>query len=294
VNRGFFLLLAFATVMLPAMWVSGKDYSPLKIEGTFDYINDADFKDSAISTQHMNYAQSSAEVTYTQPLCEEFGLLISGGFKSTHIDWAMNPSFKEKDFYYYNVGLGAYTLAVADWTWILKGRVHADVEVAHSDYMLFEGLLWGKHKYYCHCFCDMNLHFGLIGDSGQEKTLILPIIGVDFLATKCLKVGMVFPMDLSISYLFNDCFSVSSAVRFFYRRHRLDNDEPEPRGVIQYRNMGVEAGLTYKHPCGFYANAHAGWTLEGDLKIANKDGHNSSHYKTEGAVYIGGEVAYEF
>lgn len=286
------LAVIFAVMLSPVASFAA-DYSPFKVEARYNFIDDADFESSEAAGQHMNFVEAYAEGVYTQPLCEAYGLLVSAGFIANHIDWEGNSFFNERDFAYYTFGLGAYTMGVCEWMWVAQAWLNIDVETTDHDNMLLSGLLWGKHDYCCRGL-PMHLHFGFVGDTGQEKTLILPIIGADWIAYDCWKVSLIFPLDVSVSYLVNDCLSVSSGLRFFYRRYRLGCDEPLSCGVIQYTNVGLETAMEYNHPCGLGLEGHIGWAFEGDLKVADSEGHNSSHFKTDGAAYIGAEASWKF
>ena len=265
----------------------------VEIRSQYDHISKADFETPEVQGQDLQYSETESEILYMHPFDCHTGGLFGIGFDSTHLEWEENPWFREKDFYYVNFSLGAYTTIICDWNWKAKLTWAFDTEHQRSSYQLFYVVLWGTYEYRCNCYGPVNLHIGMWGRTGIERNLVLPIVGVDFKPRECIKLTLVFPVDMAAQYLFSDCWSLTARYRYFLRRHRVDDDEPLSRGIFEYRNTGLQVGINYDR-CWISADVHIGYAGSQDLKVINCTGSSSIHYKFESAPYAGGKLAIRF
>ena len=60
------------------------------------------------------------------------------------------------------------------------------------------------------------------------------------------------------------------------------------------RNSGADVGVNFKCSEQCRANIHVGYAGGGTLRIANGRDDLSTHYKFEGAAYLGGELWFCF
>lgn len=283
------LVLAAPLLAQPCPW-------EVWFEGNF--VGKSNFETPAYKEQEISLWASEAEISLTVPFdrCNPCtGLIFALGWTHTHLGWDENPYFYEQDYDFANFSFGGYTLAIRDWRWIAKATLAVDPREWDRNYNLAFMTLWGK---YTHCYwrCgDVNLHIGIWGRTGLENNWILPILGVDFQPYQKLKVNLIYPIDISVNYLFTECFFASiNAHPVARRRHRVGNEEPRPRHVYEYRNSGWQLGLNYDSQCHYFLNAHLGWAWGGDLKIMTPNGRSIEHLKFDGAWYAGGKATVKF
>ena len=264
------------------------------VEARGDSVGAAEFETSGFPGQELSFTKIDVEATVNVPLSCCNGLRFSAGYEMAEVDWPANPAFAETDFNYISVGAGAFTHCLPCWRWVAMGYVLVDPENTDTDFNLYRGLLWGQYASESACFCEMNFHFGLLGSTGLEKSFVLPILGFDFVPWDRVKVSLVFPMDMSVSYCVMDNLSIRAALRAWRHRHRVSDTETIPKGVWEYRNYGYEVGGVYDNCCWLKAEAHVGFATGGDLQVTDRNGRNGIHYKTEGSMYAGGSVTLSY
>ena len=274
--------------------VAAKDFCPFKFNGRYNHITESSLKITGYSHQDMDFTQWRVEGSYSQPVCDNWGVRALGGYEATRINWEGNPFFSETDFAYLFGGLGGFWYAWPAMTFTANASVNVDTQNSDSKYMSLEWTTVAKYRYCCQYPFDVDLYFGLWGDAGHEDIELLPIIGIDLINEGRCHFKAIFPMDISVGYYVTKQLLLSADARLFYSRHRLDKSETISEGIIKYKNVGTELALTYEPSSAFFANIHIGWAFEGDLKIADKHGRNSSHYKTDGAMYFGATGSFAF
>lgn len=279
--RHLLLLLLLSTAPL-----SAKDHFA-KLFVSYDQLEDADFKNPETPGDSMGYTQADARLLVNIPLQQCYGAQLYLGWGNSTIDWAENPYFSEKTYGYIDFGIGGYTFVIPNWKIVATVAASIDTDNSGSDYMLYKGLLWAQYCYENGYFCDTSLHFGLIGTSGLEETYLLPIIGFAATPYPGWRLSVVFPMDMSLSYMIYNNTSAYVGMRGYRRRHRLSEEEPVAKGVWLYRNIGTELGIRYNNCCWLEGNLHVGITWEGDLKVMDPNGEAINHVKSKSTLYAG-------
>jgi hypothetical protein len=250
-------------------------------------IGKADFLRDSTPGSDMGFSQGDIRLLVNIPLASCYGIQALGGIGHSQLDWSENPHFGQKDFNYVDIGIGCYSLAVQNWRLVTTVIASFDTKNTGSDYIFYKGLLWGQYCFDRGWWCDTSLHFGLIGTTGLEESYVLPVIGFAMTPWDCWRVSLVFPMDMSISYEVYHNTHAYIGMRGFRDRHRVSEDEPLPKGVWLYRNLGTEIGIRYDNCCWLQGDIHIGSTWEGDLKVMDFHGTALQHYKSKGALYAG-------
>lgn len=129
---------------------------------------------------------------------------------------------------------------------------------------------------------------------------IFPIIGLDWKINEKWQLNLVYPLNISVVYQINECWSAALAGRLFNLRYRFGSHEcieyhkhHFKKGLFQYRNNGAELAINYEKK-NYSFNAHAGMTFGGQFILSNKHNKHKSHFDIDPAGYVGGEAVVKF
>lgn len=266
--------------------------TPFFITVDTDFTGNADFKRK--SRGHVRFGEASVDtgaVIYYDG-CHGDAILALANYEYTLINWNKNPFFKQNHFDTVSVGLGAVSKRLYDWLW--QAQVLANFDVDHfkwDSYITWDLIAWGRYDYRD----DVGLHFGVLAFTGMKFDRVYPVFGVDWQINDCWRLNLIYPINVSLSYIFNPQWSVSLAAKFIQTRHRVGPHENLPRAIVVYQAGGAELGVNFTSSCRrFTANLHAGEILGGTLKITNMHYHHKRHFRFRSAPYIGGEASYHF
>ena len=266
-------------------------FSPFSVAGSYIDVSNANFRSSEFKGSDLKFRQWEAVFSYKHPLTPACGLIFGAGWIGTEVNMRDNPEFNETNFGYANLSIGGYTTAFPDWAWTLTLAAFLDTEeFSLVDYALYQGVLWGRYD-----LCDwIELDFGLIVEAGLKKDKVWPIIGLIYYPSDRWQVNAVFPVDISFDYYLNKYLTASGSLRFLRTRHRVKEDEPDSQGVFEYRTTGVEFDLTYSPSLWFSVTGLVGSTLNGDLKVSDRNDKHSTHFKFNGSLYMGASLILNF
>lgn len=270
---------------------SEKHCDPFTVDVLGDYIGKAKVHDC--NKGHLTFITGTADlnfVYYYNECCQE-GANAALAYQRTFLDWTTNPYFTEKNFDTLSLILGAFTKRLPDWLWKAQVSINFD-NLEHwnfDDYMNYDMLLWGRYDY-----CEnIGIHIGFLAQTGMKIDRVYPIIGIDWTCGKW-KLNAIFPMNISAVYSFTPEWSVAVAGRFFDQRHRVREDEYLSEGLWHYQGGGAELAVNYSPDTWLSANVHAGYSLGGHLKIADRHYHHGHRLRVDGAPYAGAEVIINF
>ncbi|MBA3957145.1 MAG: hypothetical protein H0X51_01945 [Parachlamydiaceae bacterium] len=266
---------------------------PFSVNITGDAVGKADFKKWYLDDQHLEYRDIEIEgsaVFYYDPSCEE-ALAISVGYEYTRLAWSQNPFFNETKFHTVDVSLGLFTHRAQNWFWRAQLSLNLDPDhLNFNEYTSYDGVLWGRYDY---C-SNIGIHTGLIFQTGMKIDRVYPIIGFDWQITDSWKLNVVYPVNMSLVYQWNRCWSLAVAARALDHRQRVSQTEPLSKGLWAYRSKGVEGAVNYDYNSWLHANLHAGYTLGTKLTISDRHNRHKRHFKLDSAGYFGGEVQASF
>jgi len=266
---------------------------PYQVQAFYDYIGKAKIDEDDFSEGRVGFREGEIEgsmVVYYQPCFEEV-INVSLGYINTDLDWSENPWFDQNIFDTLNLSVGGITKRVDNWLW--QAQLSANFDIKHfdfSDYVTYDLLLWGRYDW-CSNF---GVHFGFLAQTGMRVDRVYPIIGFDWQYDCNWKFNVIFPMNISAVYTVNENWNVLVGTRFFDSRHRAGPDEVLPRAIFTYRSVGLEGGVNYVWEEWLKANVHAGYIVDAELKIADRQYHHRHHYALDGSGYVGGEVTVSF
>lgn len=264
---------------------------PFSIQLSGDYIGQADFKCRELS--HFTFATANADlnfVYYYNP-CFKEAATIGIAYTRTRLDWKHNPFFTQKDVDMITLNLGGYTERVENWIWRAQVSINFD-NIEHwtfEDYMSYDLLLWGRYAY----TRNFGIHLGLLAYTGMKIDRVYPVVGIDWTYCKW-KLSLVFPMDVSLVYTLNKCWSIALAGRFINQRHRMKKDEFFSEGLWFYTSSGAELAVNYTPAKWIKVNAHGGYDFGGHLKVANRHYRHGHRLRFDGAPYAGAEIDLNF
>lgn len=271
----------------------GEPTSPFHGMARYEYVGAAELEKRGYEDDHLRYRVGEAEagmVVYHNP-CFREGLDISLSYLYTTMKWDYNPFFHQD---YYNTvatRLSFVTSRLYRWEW--RTFVKMFIEADHPDfqhYMFWDFCLWGIYD-----LCrSTHFHVGLYGESGMKADHVFPIIGFDWRYSDCIKVNLVFPMDLSVLYEINEHWNIGIAERFLRARHKAGKDNPVPMALWEYSSTGTELGVNYRLGDRIVANAHAGYAWDGKIRVSNRSRKNAKHFDIAGAPYVGAAVSMHY
>lgn len=268
--------------------------TPFKIDLRTDVIGEADTTSGKLfKGEKLHYSESQADISgvFYYNECHKEALLAQFAFNSTGLYWSENPLYQQKYFNNYCFALAGVTQRLCGWTWQGYASINMDSKnVGLNNYSTYDLLMWGKYDYNDY----VGVHVGFMGWTGLKIDKILPILGFDWTFCDKWTVSAVFPINISVIYAYSDCLNFTAAGRFFWNRHRLDENSRIPEGIWEYRNAGAELGVNYIWRQLVNLNIHAGWTFGGNVRISNKNHKHTRKYEFDGAPYVGGEASVRF
>lgn len=271
-----------------------KDSYPFTIEADANLIGSSKLDKKGFHGQHMKFSlvDVDASMVFHYDKCLNEGAYGELGYTSTKLEWKHNPYFQEQDFNTINLSVGGFTERWQDWRLLGQVTVHIDPieDFNLADYTYYDIVLWGRYRY-CH---GIGLNMGFILITGMKIDRLYPIIGVDWKINNTWELNAVFPVNVSLVYKIDECWSCSLAGRTFDIRHRVAKDEPLSRGLFTYRNCGAELVLKYACDSRIEADIHVGYTTGGRFKVANRHYEDRQRFKLGAAPYGGSEILVKF
>jgi hypothetical protein len=266
---------------------------PFSLSVNFDKIgkskiNKGFFKDDKIDFG-IAYAKAIAVIYYCPAYSEGANLGVS--YTYTAFKWENNPWFHQQRFNTLTLQLGGFSKRLTRWFW--QGLIDVNIDMDEwnlNEYSTYDLLLWGRYEYCRH----IGIHVGFIAQTGMQMDRVYPIFGADWKISKNWKLNLVFPVNISLEYILNKQWSLAIAGRSFDSRQRIHrHQENQPKSVIRYENVGAEGSIRYDIH-NMSVDIHAGYTLGGKFKVANRHNNHSHSYKLDPSLYAGAEVDIKF
>jgi hypothetical protein len=243
------------------------------------------------SDQRLQYGYWYAKAGYTLCVGHLTGLVLRGGYSDLLMQWNNSPFFSENHFPSVDVSVGAFTACVDRWLW--KALLEASFQTTKFSpgrYTLYTGVLWGRYAY-SDCF---GLHVGAYATLGVHKGFYRPIFGFDWQPWSKVCIKAVYPIDMEINYCFTPTLSVAAAARFTRERRRLDDKQPVPEGMFEYRAWGGEGRVTWRpFPC-VWGEIFVGSFVSGWIRTRNSCDDRIGYSDLKGNGYAGGHLEVRF
>lgn len=263
-----------------------------KLQANFDAVGRTKFREGCSDDLQFYQGELEGSFVFYADRCYEELALLSLSYTNTFFDWNHNPFFHQKHFNIFSVKLGASTHRLDRWYWV--GELVANFDIDHfsdlNDYTNFDFLAWGRYTY-CPNF---GVHIGFLGYTGMKIDRVYPIVGFDYRLNSKWKFNAIFPVNISIVYTYNRCWSTYIGSRFIDVRYRVNKHSTLSKGLWAYRTVGAEVGLNYDYNSIINFNAHIGSTFGGRVKIANRHNHHSRRFRLNPAGYVGAQCDIRF
>ena len=238
---------------------------------------------------HHEKAQFDAVVYYNKQYEEAVNLSL--GYEFTYLNWNKNPFFRRKDYDTLTVAGTYITQRLNCWKWVVQGAVNIDADKwSWMEYTTYDMLLWGRYTWNS---C-IGLHFGIYGETGIKLDRVWPVLGFDWTLSDRWLLNAIFPLNVSLTYTWNECFSIALAGRFFNERHKAGDNGAYEKAVWRYENSGAELALYNNWFSWLKTNVHAGYTFGGKLKIADRRDNHSRRFRFNSSAYCGAEITANF
>lgn len=271
-----------------------KQPGPFRFEGDFDSVSKTHFKKKGFEKEKLGYSNYSGTASmafcYFPKAREAYAAAVSYTFAK--IKWDQNPFFKQQDFNVITAALRMYSNRFCDWIW--KGELGVNMDISNfnwSQYVNYDFTMWGRYGYRE----NVGLNIGVIVQTGMKIDKVYPIIGFDWEISKKWTLNAIFPVNISLQYQYTSDWKIAAAMRFFDVRYRVDKDEHLSRGLVCYRNSGIEmAAIFDSQTTNLEANVHVGSTLGGLLRISNSQNRDPIHFYVDPSLYVGGLVVWSF
>ncbi len=295
-------LLLLPLFLLTSSYELITDYSfidekhPVHFDSEFRRIGKAKFRTHPVRGSHEIYQDAHAFLYYSHKLTPDNALSWKVGDSFLEFDWPKNPRFRGKDYNFVNASLGWVSTSIKDWRWILATGVSVDTRKFNFGQTgVYYGMMWGRFQ-----FSDtIGMHVGWAGYVGVKNGYVLPIVGIDWTANRHFHLYGIFPLNLSLKYLFNSHWSTTLAIASFGRPYRFPMRADEgigkyKNGIFEVYSKGVELDLSYELGNALMASIGGGWNFGGWILIKDHANHHGKYYKYDDAPYAQARFMFTF
>ena len=269
---------------------------PVHFDGEFRDVGPAKFYTHSVKGSHAKYQDAHAFLYYSHYLTPDNTLSWKVGYSFLDFDWPKNPRFKGDDYHFVNASLGWVSTSVQDWHWILATGVSVDAQSFNFGQTgVYYGLMWGRY----HFSNTIGMHIGWAGYVGVKNGYLLPILGIDWRTGKHWKFNGIFPVNISIEYLFNNHWSTALQGATFGRPYRFpmrahEGKDRYKNGIFEIYSPGLELDFKYQTAGRLYASVGGGWNFGGWILIKDHGNHHGKYFKYNGAPYVQGKLEFSF
>lgn len=265
---------------------------PFRISARGDWFGQANIDKKHHRHQHVKFhaadIKGEAILYYNEAYEEGFGASID--YSNVYFKWNKNRYFNRSVFDQVSLTAFGFTKRACNWTWQASATLNMDTKYHNfSEYTNYDLVLWGRYEY---C-SNVGLHGGILALTGMKIDHIYPIIGFDWTINDCWKINAILPMNVSIVYTFAQNWSCALAGRFLEVRRRVGKHAHYKKGLIDYRNKGLELALDYESDW-MNVNIHGGYAFGGQFVVSNHNNKRKHHFDLDSSGYFGGEVGMKF
>jgi len=267
---------------------------PIHVAGRYRQIGSAEFEKRSRGDLH--YADGYGAAFFTHFFNIDNSLSLGLGYDYMHLGWDKNPRFGQENFQYATASLGYVSTALEKWRWIINAG--ATVEANHLDFGrtgVYHTMLWGRYAFNQCC----GWHVGLLGWYGVMNGYAMPIFGFDWKMNQYWTANVIYPLDFSLNFAFNDHWSLEAAFSGFGGPYRYPRRANEGRGgfhdpIFEVYSKGADLNLLYKYDHFLRVALGGGWNFGGWIFIKDHHNHKGKYFKYNSAPYAQGTVAFTF
>lgn len=250
-------------------------------------IRKARFRTESVKGSHVHYADAHGFAYFSHYLTPDNFLSWQVGYSFLEFDWNKNPRFRQNDYHFANASLGWVSTSIKDWRWVLSAAVSVDTQTFNFGQSgVYYGLMWGRYQF----TPTIGMHVGWWGYVGVENGYMLPILGLDWSPTKHWRINGIFPINISIEYLFNKYLSTAIEWATFGRPYRFPMRAHGGKGrfhngIFEVYSQGLELDLKFQAHNTISLAVGAGWNFGGWILIKDRHNHHGKYYKYDDAPY---------
>lgn len=269
---------------------------PIHLDTELREVGKASFSTPSVRDTYVDYEDAHAFLYYSHFLNPDNALSWEAGYSFLDFKWPQNPLFKGTHYHFANASLAWISTAIPRWRWILSAATSVDAQEGNFEQTgVYYGLMWGRYRL-AH---DMGLHLGWAGYVGVKNGYFLPILGIDWRMSPCWQCNAIFPLNFSIQYFFNACWSAAAEITSFGRPYRFPirakgGIGAYENGIFEIYSKGMELNVTFGSGGSLSASAGAGWNSGGWILIKDHENHHGTYYKHGGAPYAQGKLSLTF
>lgn len=268
--------------------------NPWHITGRYRHVGQADFRTH--HRGHLNYADAYGALFYSQFFNDENSLTYGVTYDYVKLGWKRNPRFSDENFNYLSGSLGFVSTAVESWRWIVNGGATVDAKsLDYGQTGVAHAMLWGRYQ-----MSQMTgVHIGVIGWYGIRNGYSLPIIGFDSQLSSKWRLNLIFPVNMSLNYAFNNRWSIEAAFSSFgnpYRfprraRHGINGFH---RPIFMVFASGADLSLRYTNDPYVRFDIGGGWNFGGWILVKDHHSKHGKYFHFNGAPYGQATLAFTF
>jgi len=265
--------------------------TPFSFETHLDTVSESKITKGFYKGDKVKYAEAEIEagmILYYCPTYHE-GVRAALGYRVAYLKWDQNPWFDQKHFNIIALSAAGFTERVDHWVCRGQLTVNFDTQKWSPHYTSYDLFLWGRYSYCEH----IGVHVGCFAETGLHMDRVSPVIGFDWQFSRRWKVNLIYPFNLSLIYSFSPGWSTGLAGRLFSSRYRVHHQEHSAKPLVRYTNVGAEFILEYEDQR-LSANLHAGSTLGGTFRVANRRNRHARNYHLDPSAYLGAEIDVKF
>lgn len=265
--------------------------TPFSFATHVDVVGNSKISKGFYKGDKINFAEAQVEagsIVYYCPTYTE-GARVALGYSPTYLKWHENPWFDQDHFNIVSLSLSGFTKRIDNWFWRTQLTANFNADQWNSGYTSYDILLWGRYTY----SKNIGIHFGFLAQTGLRMDRIYPVIGFDWQISPQWKLSAVFPVNISLLYSFSSHWSIGTAARFFNTRFRVKHSDHSLKPLVRYTNTGAEFIIKYDDDT-MSANIHAGSTLGGTFRVANRKNNHARDYDFDPVAYVGAEIDVKF
>jgi hypothetical protein len=188
-----------------------------------------------------------------------------------------------------------YFLAVpgsGPWSTFFRGGLIASGEsgAAADDSLLYNGMGGADFA----VSRRLSIQMGVLATTRlEEDPLVLPLVGFRwrpapgwFVGTEGAGLKISGPIQRDLQFMIH--------AGWLTRAWRLDDDEPEPDGILATETIRLEAGLRWKYGAAWQFEAGLGWEPSRTYRLLDAEGRSAGIQTTEGAPLASLSATFRF
>lgn len=301
-NKLFHLVRYLPLFLLTTSYELITDYSfvnhkhPIHFDGEYRQVAPAKFRSHSVKDTHNKYKDAHGFLYYSHFLTPDNSLSWKVGYSFLDFDWKENPRFSGSAYNFASASLGWVSTSIPDWRWVLSTGASVDANSWNMGQTgVYYGLMWGRYQF----APTIGMHIGWAGYVGVKNGYLLPILGIDWRTGKHWKFNGIFPLNLSVEYLFNSAWSTELQASSFGRPYRFPmrakgGVEGFKNGIFEVYSKGLELDFKWQNKGLILASLGGGWNFGGWILIKDHHNHHGAYYKYDGAPYAQGKLELTF